>query len=152
MWLYMVSLYGDASLEMRRKRRPYLAISLVLLVLHCAADICWAIQMYSLLFAVPPGLEDYESYVEILIKYDEKFGAPASLIADLALRLADAVLVGFFCSSTIAQLLTSSTALPMLYCLGWPPLDHGPTNLDLPRKSRYVPGFLHDFNRRDKTL
>jgi hypothetical protein len=54
------------------------------------------VYIYNVLFEVAPGPENVEAMVQIHEVYWMRLLSPAGLIWDLAVRIADAVLVGVF--------------------------------------------------------
>ena len=93
MWAYMASFYIEASPETRKHRLPYLLTSLVILVLSSASSIVFGVQEYLVLYNIAPGRENIEAAGDILFEFDLKFFFRASLLGDMAYRVADAVLV-----------------------------------------------------------
>jgi hypothetical protein len=95
MWLYMVSLYFEAPLETRIRRRPYIIASLLIFLLSFANTVIEGIYTYGILFQIVPGSENVEAGWDIADNYTH--GTPllpaGSLMWDLSIWVADAVLV-----------------------------------------------------------
>jgi hypothetical protein len=94
MWAYMVSLYLEAPLATRRKRLPYIIASLVILLLSSATAIIEGVYTYTVLFLVVPGPENVEAGIAVADAYQSQLLSAASLMWDISIWIADAVLVG----------------------------------------------------------
>lgn len=93
MWIYMLSFYLEAQPDIRRRRLPYILASLAILVLSSAAAIMQGVYTYSVLLEASPGSDNVEAAEAIEEMYWAKLLAPAGLLSDVAIRVADAVLV-----------------------------------------------------------
>ena len=93
MWLYMLSFYLEAPLDVRRRRLPYILASLAILAFSSAAAIMQGLYTYSVLLEVQPGFENVEAGEATEGMYWATILAPSGLLADIAIRIADAVLV-----------------------------------------------------------
>jgi hypothetical protein len=93
MWVYMASFYLEASLETRKRRRPYLIASLIILILSSAAAVLDGMNAYTVLLDSSSGPDNAESAAMIIGAGFERWLRPAGLIWDTALRVCDAVLV-----------------------------------------------------------
>ncbi|KAH6908435.1 hypothetical protein BKA70DRAFT_268755 [Coprinopsis sp. MPI-PUGE-AT-0042] len=93
MWFYMVSLYLEAPLATRKKRLPYVAVSLLILLLSSTTAIIEGVYTYTVLFQVVPGPENVEAGMEIADTYQSQLLSTASLLWDISIWIADAVLV-----------------------------------------------------------
>ena len=94
MWIYIVSFYVEASLEVRKRRLPYIIVSLTILVLSSASNVMWAVQAYQIIFEMSPAVVNSE-LAEAILSRNDTLEKPASLLADTALRVANALLVSF---------------------------------------------------------
>ena len=116
MWLYMVSLYLEAPIETRKRRRPYIIASLVILLLYSTSAIMQGIYTFSVLLEVESGLDNFEEVLATETAFWAKLLKPSGILNDIAIRIADAVLVSSFifyleCNGEL------DPALSMLYCL-----------------------------------
>ena len=94
MWLYMMSFYMDASWETKRRRLPYLCASFIVLALFLASSVVTAVTVYQSLLEAVPGPENIEYTMAVLSKEQNRlFISVSSLLADLAYRVSDVVLV-----------------------------------------------------------
>ena len=93
MWLYMISFYIEASPETRKRRLPYIAASLIILILTSASSIMLAVKQYKILFEIAPGPENLQAGAAIILQYQDRFGGITSLLGDCAFRVGDFVLV-----------------------------------------------------------
>ncbi|KAH6908434.1 hypothetical protein BKA70DRAFT_268781 [Coprinopsis sp. MPI-PUGE-AT-0042] len=94
MWIYMVSFYAETSLEIRKQRQPYVLASLVILLLSSASAIIKGLHLYAVLFEATPGPENVEAAFGVVAAYqDQVLAAVGTLLWDLSIRIADAVLV-----------------------------------------------------------
>ncbi|KAH6908446.1 hypothetical protein BKA70DRAFT_1481490 [Coprinopsis sp. MPI-PUGE-AT-0042] len=93
MWTYLVILCIEATPETRKRRLPYLSASLVILLLSSASAILRGLHVYTVLLEVTPGLNGVEAMIQISNAAWARLVAPANLLGDLAIRIADAVLV-----------------------------------------------------------
>lgn len=95
MWTYLIVLFIEATPETRKRRLPYLAASLAILLLFSASAVLRGLYMYTVLLDVTPSLDAVEVAIQISNAAWARLLAPANLLGDLAIRIADAVLVSF---------------------------------------------------------
>ncbi|KAH6908467.1 hypothetical protein BKA70DRAFT_1149695 [Coprinopsis sp. MPI-PUGE-AT-0042] len=93
MWIYMASFYLEAPLETRKRRRPYLIASLVILILSSAAAVLDSLFIYTTLFKVVPGPENAMDAYGIMGAEWDRWLRAAGLLWDTGLRVCDAVLL-----------------------------------------------------------
>ncbi|KAH6908445.1 hypothetical protein BKA70DRAFT_1222651 [Coprinopsis sp. MPI-PUGE-AT-0042] len=86
------SFYVEAPTEIRRRRRPYVITSLFILLLSCSAAIFDGIHIYNILLGVTPGPEHSLGGYKVIMD-NLTLGSVASLTFDIALWIADGVLV-----------------------------------------------------------
>jgi hypothetical protein len=97
MWTYLLVLFLElASPETRKTRLPYLIASLAILLLSTASAVLRGLYAYTVLLDVTPNLDAVDVAIQISNTVWARLLAPANLLGDLALRIADAVLVNFF--------------------------------------------------------
>ena len=89
----MVSFYIESSSEIRKRHLLYILASLLILVLSSAGAVVEGISMYNMLLNISRGPENVDAGWTIVDTYTTKLVAPASLLGDLAFRVADALLV-----------------------------------------------------------
>jgi hypothetical protein len=93
MCLCMVSLYLEAPPTTRIKRRPYIIASLLILLLSCANAVIEGIYTYNILFQIVPGPESVEAGWDIADPFKNPLFSAGSLLWDISIWVADAVLV-----------------------------------------------------------
>jgi hypothetical protein len=89
----MVALFLESPREVRRGRLPYLAVSFVLMCLWSASSILLAWSIYNMLLHARPGEEEFRVGLAYAGKIQDTTISMSSLLWDVAVRVADAVLV-----------------------------------------------------------
>ncbi|KAH6859179.1 hypothetical protein BKA70DRAFT_1135599 [Coprinopsis sp. MPI-PUGE-AT-0042] len=82
----MASFYLEAPLETRKRRRPYLIASLVILILSSAAAVLDSLFIYNTLFKVVPGPENAMDAYGIMGAEWDRWLRAAGLLWDTGLR------------------------------------------------------------------
>lgn len=94
MWIYMLSFYIEASPQTRKRYRPYLLFSFLILILSTAAAVLDGLCIFNQLFKAAPGAENaMEAHSSIMPAEWDRWLRPAGLLWDIALRVGNALLV-----------------------------------------------------------
>lgn len=93
MWIYMVSFFLEVPRETKKRRLPYILISLTILLLTTSSAILEGVSIYTSLFLVTPGEENALAGLEMVESFETRLITPATLLWDITLRISDGVLV-----------------------------------------------------------
>lgn len=91
MWLYILSQFLQTAAPIRKSRALYLGTSFVIMALSCGNSVVGSVAVFDILFKSqsPAGAEGLRIWKEVY----GKLGIIGDLLADLAIWLADALLV-----------------------------------------------------------
>jgi hypothetical protein len=94
MWFYSLSIYLKSKPEERRKRDPFLFISLVILCLSVASSIIGGYSVYNILLDVVRGPEHASDGFFAAAQRIDKVWLKGDLLWNIAIWIADGLLVG----------------------------------------------------------
>ncbi|KAH6880925.1 hypothetical protein BKA70DRAFT_184069 [Coprinopsis sp. MPI-PUGE-AT-0042] len=96
LWIYMVKLYIEETPETRKRRLPYIMVSLAILVLYSTSAVITGVYTYNLLTGIAPRSSTLEVAPagELIHGSKPRMTTPVGvLFMDIAIRIADALLL-----------------------------------------------------------